>query len=907
MKKKIHVIPHTHWDREWYFTTSRSSVYLMHNLRDVIETLEQDERFRYFMLDAQGSLLDDYIRWMPQDKERITKLVKERRLLIGPWYTQSDQMVISAESIVRNLYYGMQTCEAYGGYMNVAYVPDSFGQAGNMPQIYRDFGIEDTLFWRGVSNDMAKHTDYIWRGDDGSEVFATQIPFGYYIGGNIPEDEEDSKTFWEEVCLKKAGTGATSNIYFPQGFDQAPIRHNLPDLIKQRNEMDKENEYVISCIEDYIRDVKRECPQLEVVEGELLNAKHMRIHRSIFSSRSDLKQLNTQVQNYVTNIMEPILALSSLLGNEYPKGAVMEIWKLLFENAAHDSIGSCISDKANEDVYLRYKKAKDIAENLVELHERYIACSSKHSEDAHMTLTLFQTLPFSRDAIITKELYMPEGDYTLLDEQGNQIPYTILEKEDMSDYVLAQTIRLNPSKKQFTPERVNRVKLAIHAAHLPSLGYVQLSLVPSLKQAEELQSIPYLENEFYEIHCQENGLLRILDKRNGYCYENQCEYVENGDDGDSFNYSPPREDVEVSSANGLLDVQACGCTFYQRMHLTHKLQVPYDLTQRKQGCCEEDMLIETEIELKQNDPIIYFHANVENHVLSHRLCVVFDSGLLTSFHYADEQFGTIRRDNVHEEDMRLYEEALRNAKKQVTSGPLNWANAEDTWQEPSISIEPMQSFVAMSDDTRGIAVYSGGVREYEIIANQKIRLTLFRTYGYMGKENLLYRPGRASGEKIIATPDAQLLKKLSFDFGLLCTNASFNESAIAEYAKRYTTDVDVYAYADFLNGRLIFAQEDRKQMYPASLSIMKQKQHSLILSACKKSEDGNGWILRFYNPFDHKTVDEELYVYPSIKTAAFCNLREQKKDVPLSHDEHTIYLKEIGHCRFISLYVEFDA
>ena len=48
-------------------------------------------------------------------------------------------MVISAESIVRNMYYGMKTCLKYGPYMNVGYVPDSFGMAGNMPQIYNAF------------------------------------------------------------------------------------------------------------------------------------------------------------------------------------------------------------------------------------------------------------------------------------------------------------------------------------------------------------------------------------------------------------------------------------------------------------------------------------------------------------------------------------------------------------------------------------------------------------------------------------------------------------------------------------------------------------------------------------------------------------------------------------------------
>ena len=78
-------------------------------------------------------------------------------------------------------------------------------------------------------------------------------------GGKIPEDPKENDEFWEKECLEKAGgRSATRHIYFPNGFDQAPIRTNLPQLIKERNEKDPENEYVISCIEDYIKDVKSE-------------------------------------------------------------------------------------------------------------------------------------------------------------------------------------------------------------------------------------------------------------------------------------------------------------------------------------------------------------------------------------------------------------------------------------------------------------------------------------------------------------------------------------------------------------------------------------------------------------------------------------------------------------------------
>lgn len=52
----------------------------------------------------------------------------------------------------------------------------------------------------------------------------------------------------------------------------------------------------------------------------------------------------------MTHVLEPLMTMSYFLSNEYPHGSMETIWKLLFENAAHDSIGSCISDTANEDI-----------------------------------------------------------------------------------------------------------------------------------------------------------------------------------------------------------------------------------------------------------------------------------------------------------------------------------------------------------------------------------------------------------------------------------------------------------------------------------------------------------------------------------------------------------------------------
>lgn len=903
MKRKIHVIPHSHWDREWYFTTSRSKVYLMKDLGDVLNTLENDPEFKYFMVDAQGSLLDDYIKWRPQDKERISKLVNEGRLVIGPWYTQTDQLVISGESIVRNMYYGMKRCESFGKYMNVGYVPDSFGQSGNMPQIYRQFGIEDTLFWRGVSDDMVKHTDYNWRGDDGSVVFTTQIPFGYYIGGNIPEAPEENDEFWKKECFEKAGgRSATRHIYFPNGFDQAPVRTNLPQLVQERNEKDPENEYVISCIEDYIKDVKSENPELEEVQGELVIAKHMRIHKSIFSSRSDLKVMNTQIQNYVTNVMEPLLTISYNLGNEYPHEAVAEIWKLLFENAAHDSIGSCISDTANEDVYVRYKQARDIAVNLVELHSRLIAANVKN--DADMTFTVINTLPQKRKDTVIVKTYVPGGKFAIIDENGNDVDYTIIKSRDLTDYVLSQTIMLDPSRKFYVPDQVLEVTMAIKANDVPALGYVQYSIDTKKDSHKETADKKVLENEYYAIEVEENGSLTIVDKANNVTYKNQGILVENGDDGDSFNYSPPRKDMEVFSNESKCTVKISGSDIYDQAEIHFDMVVPADLDERAEGKVSVTMPVDMTVALRKDSKVIAFNVKVDNKGLSHRLCVLFDSQIVSAFNYADQQFGLIKRPNYYEKEMKLYMESMNNKteKKAGIQELANWANDQSTWQEPPISIEPTQSYVSLTDGKTGIAVIPQGVREYEVLDDSKIRLTLFRTYGFMGKENLIYRPGRASGERIIETPAAQLLKEMEFNFGFTSYAGDINDSDIDTLAKQYNTNMEVYTYAEFLNGRLIFSQREIDGEN-AKIHSLFETEGNLVVSAVKKAEEDDGYIIRLYNGKDHKNLDDKIKFNFDIKEAYYTNLKEEKTE-EIKIENNTISVKELSHCKFVTIWVK---
>ncbi|MGG1617984.1 mannosylglycerate hydrolase [Paenibacillus sp. NRS-1782] len=884
-RTKVHVIPHTHWDREWYFTTSRSKVYLVKHVKEVLDALENRDGFKYYLLDAQGSLLDDYIKWCPEDEERIRRLVTDKRLMTGPWYTQTDQLVISGESMVRNLYYGMETAQKYGHAMKVGYVPDAFGQSAQMPQIYQEFGIRHFLFWRGVADNTNPKTEFLWKGSDGSQVFAVQIPFGYYYGGNIPEEPGELEAYLDSQIGALEEKASTRHVYFPNGFDQAPVRLNLPELIRKFNELDPEREYVMNEPERFLEEIEKDSSDLPVLEGELMEAKHMRIHKSIFSTRADLKQQNNYIENFIVNTLEPVLSISYALGHDYPHHIVKDIWKLMFENAAHDSIGGCNSDTTNRDVAFRYKQARDIAENLLELHKRMIA--SKIKQEETFAFTIFNTLPYPRKGVTEIDAYLPEGSFVIRDTNGQQLPYTITEKVEQTDYVLGQHIYLNPSKKVYLPERVFRAKLLVELQEVPAMGYTQIvfDFSSTGDATAERSNGNRIENEFYSVAVQENGALSITDKISGRVYADQMVFEENGDDGDSYNYSPPERDLTISSLGADVETVTTKGPVAEDLSLRLKLKVPYDLNERAATITSAELPLQATVSLRKGERLIRFSVDVDNQVLSHRLRVLFDTGIASRLSIADQPFGVIARPTTLEE-VEVWE--------------------REQWTEKPITIEALQSYAALNDGSRGVAVLTGGVREYEVIGKEHdtIALTLFRTFGFMGKENLLYRPGRASGEKIVETPDAQLIGELSFTFALHVHESGFDEANIAKAAKEYLTPLTSYQLSDFLNGRLIFAFRDEERIFEQSYSLLSFSEDSnVILSAFKKAEHNDGYIVRVFNPYLDKNAIGRIAFGVSAHYE-LASLDERSKGEALaSSDAEGAPLPELGHCKLLTVLV----
>ena len=260
--QQIYVVPHTHWDREWYFSVEQSQVLLLEALPVILAALEEGS-LPYFVLDGQSVMLADYLDLMPQETQRIKALVSAGKLLVGPWYTQTDQCVVGAESMVRNLLYGTRDCAPLGGHMNVGYVPDSFGQTEQLPQFFNQFGIKYAVFWRGLWDGMSPKTEFNWQAKDGSEVITAVIQKGYSGMKGMPSDEEFSQTGLKNIKLLLSGVASFNhgkNTLIMAGNDQQPWDARLPNLLNEENarqrfehsaaaRIEGEIEWKLSCFE----------------------------------------------------------------------------------------------------------------------------------------------------------------------------------------------------------------------------------------------------------------------------------------------------------------------------------------------------------------------------------------------------------------------------------------------------------------------------------------------------------------------------------------------------------------------------------------------------------------------------------------------------------------------------------
>ncbi|HEY9723183.1 MAG TPA: hypothetical protein V6D47_14330, partial [Oscillatoriaceae cyanobacterium] len=225
---RLVVVPHTHWDREWYLTFEQFRRKLVQLVDALLTIFATDPRYSHFMLDGQTVVLEDYLEIRPEREAALRALVESGRMAVGPWYVLPDEFLVSGEALVRNLQIGMGIARRFGRSMELGYLPDSFGHVPQMPQIFKGFGFESGCLWRGVGDDNPG-AEWFWEALDGSRIYLQWLVNGYGNFANLPQDAK-AATERLEAEVARIGQLARAKTYLLlNGSDHLMPQAFLPD------------------------------------------------------------------------------------------------------------------------------------------------------------------------------------------------------------------------------------------------------------------------------------------------------------------------------------------------------------------------------------------------------------------------------------------------------------------------------------------------------------------------------------------------------------------------------------------------------------------------------------------------------------------------------------------------------
>ncbi|WP_099224182.1 glycoside hydrolase family 38 C-terminal domain-containing protein [Listeria costaricensis] len=842
MKKNVHVIHHTHWDFEWYFTNNESFVQLTYHLDEMIEALENDKIDQY-LLDGQMSILDEYFQCFPEQKERFSRLVKAGRLKIGPWYTQTDELIVAGESIVRNLNLGMNLAEELGGTMKIGYLPDSFGQSKDMPKIYRGFEMEQAVFWRGVDSELSTDREFYWEAEDGSKVLTANIRNGYFVGVGLIENDDYESLM---AAIEEGATG--DELVLPVGGDQRYIDFNLRDRMEQYNRHLSGYQLQESSYEQFFDAIKDQ--PLATLKGEFISSSVSKIHRSIYSSRYDHKYLNDKIERRMIYQVEPLMVMAEQYQIPYKKGLLDRIWKLLSKNQAHDSAGGCNSDKTNRIIRERFIEADQLSYSLLDYLTRKL--TESRAEKTDYDITIFNTFPWTTEKIVHCEISTPFEEVTVM-QNGRPVSFEVLNtRKEYSGSIRRAENEQDQDKYFYVHE------IALETS-IPSLSFATYQIVEAPEKAvshTESAAAQMIENDFYQVSF-ENGALHILDKLSNRTYQNVLTFEDSGDEGDTYDYSPAYHDDQYELTLEGAKVDTKRRKLWSEMVLGGTWQVAKDLEERAAKKRSQSIPYQLIITLKKDTNHIACQLELDNRACDHRMRALIDTPHENHFSHTDTPFGTIKR---VAEDPHLH----------------NWKALG--WREEPTAIFPMLHYVNTHDEDSSWTIFAKGMKEYQLIGENysRIALTLFRSVGYLGRPDLIRRPGVASGNefKYIPTPDSQLLEKMKFKFAIQLSSA-YEPAKIAQDYFEYAVQNPYYQIQElnrFTTTLKYFVSHPLEQEI-AEKEMVELTCDKLVFSSLRKAEQKDGIEIRVYNPSLTNEVDGASIDSKKVVSYQFVNLR----------------------------------
>ncbi len=890
-KYKIHVVSHTHWDREWRYPFQEFRMLLIDMFDRLFETLETNPDYKYFLLDSQTMPLEDYLAIKPEKEPILRKYVEEGRIHIGPWYTLPDTPEISGESIVRNLLMGMVITEEWKGQKWSGYSPFSFGQSSQMPQIYLGFGIDHMFFYRGNNNRITKH-EFIWEAPDGSQIMGMRSvnPYGranwyvhvyrpvalnkwpfewdyHWSEGQLPFHPCDEELYGFDYWLLEQGhldtlhlenlpkaleeikghavKDATCNqLLYLDGMDQLNAYPRTPEIIDHANKLDTGDTYVHSSFHDYVQDVKANAKDLEVKKGEfrytMLDGLWQNLFPGMLCARMYLKQQNRQCEIKLQKNADTWAALAEVMGMEFPTGMMTLAWKYHLANQSHDSIAGCSVDLVHEDVEYRNRQVRHLADNMSRKAMGHIVknIDNSHLPEDAVCLVAFNPAQFGRSEVATAVVDLPEESnarwFTLEDENGTELPVQFFR-----NYPFGPIVK-NPYEFPI-PYKARRFHCAVDLQKVPGLGYKTFVLKPQVGQKVNFGSLSpkvnVLENEYLRAEILPDGRIDLKNKETGVEYKGLHYFEDRSEVGDHATQRPADLDEIISSIGASAEIsKVVDGPIMAQYKVKVTMQLPKDALADRSRRNQEKVPYEISsfVTLKKGARYLEIKTELDNHIRDHKLRAMFPSG----YGSADKSFSETHFD-VTERDIQLPDTSK--------------------YKEPMLPYYPQYMFCGVEELKSGLAVLNIGLPEYAVHEDEArtIGLTLLRTYRF---------PIIGANPEDVSTDETQVMCQ--------CLRPFTFEYAIYPYEGNWDKG-NVYQYATNFNLKLRLNQTGRSRgSLPSALSFLRIEPDQLALSAVKKSARKDSLIVRLFNPTE-KAVSGSIGFWKNIQKAQWVNLNEK--------------------------------
>ncbi len=835
MKKiDVHVVTHTHWDREWYEPFEIFKGRLINLINGLIENIGKYPDFKHFMLDGQSVVLEDYLREHPENREKLAKLIRDHKIIVGPWYILPDEFLVTGEAMIRNFLIGQDVLESLNiPSMQVGYLPDMFGHNAYTPSVLKDLGLKAAVIWRGVG-DACRETEFVWESPNGDEVPTVNLVHSYSNGAHFGRSLSEMKEVFSKEIESLLEHKTTNNLLIMNGTDHEFPIYELPQKFHSWEKEFKVN-LVHSTIENYVDAVIREKPSLKKVQGELKDPKYEPVLKDVTSTRIYLKLLNFDAQQLFIRYVEPLSAYLWMNGKKVNAGEINQGWKLILKSQPHDSICGCSVDAVHKDVESRLMNSIEIGSSLVAKYMREISNGMDVNPNLGIPILVFNPYEYERNSVVSAEIETPlDGAYEVVDENGKKCESFMesasggKEKTEFLNEMSGKNYMkfltdLSIFQSASTPWKLffHAPKVLTFKAELPSMGFKVFYLKKSEenKNAEKISENPDFENDFYNFHLNDNGSFDLKDKVNDVIYKSLNYFEDIADGGDEYNFSPIEGDKPFTSLNQHANVISIeNHAFMKKMKVEMKMKLPKSLDGSRKSRIEERDTITFHIlyKLYRDFPRIDVDLKLSNTVLDHKLSFVTKLPEKLKKVKNDGYFGLVS----HPADLNAY---------------------DNSYTEEQISRYAMESLALLKGNKSKLAVTTRGIHEYEshvLEEETKVNFTLLRSVGWLSRDDLLTRKGNAGPQ--IPTPQAQCVGEYLYHYSFALLKKG-DEIEAYEMAKGFLIDPIAIEISE---------SQEKKEAF----SIPKFKFDSgVFLLAFKMAQNGKAVVIRWVNHSDHES------------------------------------------------------